>query len=135
MSPRIDFDHEFQYRYFGNAFLPALEVTLIGPTDEDDLLAIIDTGATYCLFNGVRASAIGLQLGDGRPEQLAGLAGGLMARIHPVTLEIAGPRFECEVAFSEQEIERELLGRYNLFRQVRFGFREGMSMAYFHPVR
>jgi len=58
-----------------------------------------------------------------------------MARIHPVTLEIAGHRFECEVAFSEQDIERELLGRHTLFRQVRFGFREGISMAYFHPVR
>ena len=135
MSPRIDFDHEFQYRYFGNAFLPAREVTLIGPADEDDLLAIVDTGATYCLFNGVRAAAIGLQLDVGRPQQLAGLAGGLMARIHPVTLEIAGHRFECEVAFSEQDIERELLGRHTLFPQVRFGFREGMSMAYFHPVR
>ena len=34
-----------------------------------------------------------------------------------------------------QEIDRELLGRHTLFRQVRFGFREGMSMAYFHPIR
>lgn len=135
MSPRIDFDHEFQYRYFGNLFLPALEVTLVGPADEDDLLAIVDTGATYCLFNGVRAAAIGLELGAGRLEQLAGLAGGLMARIHAVTLEIADHRFDCEVAFSEQEIDRELLGRHTLFRQVRFGFREGMSTAYFHPVR
>lgn len=135
MSPRIDFEHEFQYRYFGNLFLPALEVTLIGPVDEDELLAIVDTGATFCLFNGVRAAAIGLELSAGRLENLAGLAGGLLARIHAVTLEIAGYRFDCEVAFSEQEIERELLGRQTLFNQVRFGFREGMSLAYFHPAR
>src|SRR5215472_12325986 len=108
---------------------------LVGPTDEDDLLAIIDTGATYCLFNGVRAAVIGLELAAGRLEQLSGLAGGLMARIHPVTIVIAGHRFACEAAFSEQEIERELLGRHTLFRQVRFGFREGISLAYFHPVR
>jgi predicted aspartyl protease len=135
MSPRIDFNYEFQYRHFGDLFLPAVEVTLVGPTDQDDLLAIIDTGATYCLFNGVRAAAIGLELGAGRLEQLCGLAGGLMARIHPVTIEIARHGFQCEAAFSEQEIERELLGRHTLFGQVRFGFREGMSMAYFHPVR
>lgn len=135
MSPRIEFEYEFQYRHFGDLFLPAIEVTLVGPADEDELVAIVDTGATYCLFNGVRAGAIGLDLGAGRLEQLSGLAGGLMARIHLVALEIAGHRFNCEVAFSEQPIQRELLGRHNLFPQVRFGFREGMSTIYFHPIR
>jgi hypothetical protein len=30
----------------------ALDVTLVVPGGEDDLIAIIDTGAKYCLFNG-----------------------------------------------------------------------------------
>src|SRR5258708_2071070 len=136
MSPRVTFDHEFQYREippFG--YLPVLDVTLIGPTEEEDLLAIVDTGAKYCLFNGLRANAIGLNLGEGRLETLSGLAGSLQARIHAVTLEILGSRFECEVAFSEQQIHRELLGRHTLFTQTRFGFREGMTLGYFHPER
>jgi predicted aspartyl protease len=134
MSPRINFTHEFQYRElepFG--YLPVLDITLIGPEDEDDLLAIVDTGARYCLFDGRRATAIGLDLLDGRAENLSGLAGNLLARIHTVTLEILGVRFKCEVAFSEQEIRRELLGRHTLFNRVRFGFREGMNVGYFHP--
>ncbi len=136
MSPRVDFDHEFQYRDFGqDTYFPALEVTLIGPENEEDLIAIVDTGAKYCLFNGLRAASIGLDLGAGRMEVLSGLAGQLNARIHQVDLEILGTRFRCEVAFSEQDIPRELLGRHTLFSQVRFGFREGISTGYFHPAR
>jgi predicted aspartyl protease len=136
MSPRVDFDHEFQYRDFGqNSFFPALDVTLIGPKGEEDLLAIIDTGAKYCLFSGLRAEPIGLDLTAGRREILSGLAGQLVAWIHQVQLEILGTRFVCDVAFSEQHIPRELLGRHTLFTQVRIGFREGISAGYFHPAR
>ena len=136
MSPQVDFDHEFQYRDFGQDLLfPALDVTLFGPTGEEDLFAIIDTGAKYCLFSGLRTAPIGLDLMSGRREILSGLAGQLIAWIHQVDLEILGSRFRCEVAFSEQEIPRELLGRHTLFTQVRLGFREGVSIGYFHPAR
>ncbi len=106
---------------------------LIGPSSADDLLAIIDTGATYSLFDGKRARSIGLNLMAGKSIQLAGLSGTLPARLHLVTLEVLGARLECEVAFSEWGIRRELLGRHDLFSRVRFGFREGMSLGYFHP--
>ena len=137
MSPRIDFSHEFQYRELGqDLFFPALDVTLIGPNDaEEDLIAIIDTGAKYCLFNGLRAASIGLDLTAGRREVLNSLTGQLIAWVHTVSLEILGARFQCEVAFSEQQIPRELLGRHTLFTQVRFGFREGISTGYFHPAQ
>jgi predicted aspartyl protease len=136
MSPRIDFEHVFQYRELGpNLFFPAVDVTLIGPNGEEDLLAIIDTGAQYCLFSGLRAHSIGLDLTTGRRERLSGLAGQLLARVHEVELEILGTRFRCEVAFSEQHIPRELLGRHTLFNQIRVGFREGISAGYFHPAR
>ena len=136
MSPRIDFDHEFQYRELGvDSSFPATDVTLIGPNgEEEDLIAIIDTGAKYCLFSGRRAAPIGLDLMAGRREVLSGLAGQLTAWIHPVELEIFGTRFHCEVGFSEQDIPRELLGRHSLFDQIRLAFREKMLTGYFHPA-
>lgn len=136
MSPNIHYRHEFQYReLLEGSYFPAMEVTLIGPVGQEDLIAIIDTGATYCLFDGQRAATLGIDLGDGRLEYLSGLAGQLPTRIHAVELEIFEHRFHCEVAFSEQPIRRELLGRRTLFSQVRFGFREGMTTGYFHPSR
>lgn len=139
MSPPFTllFDHEFQYRPISGLdsglWFPALSVGLIGPSGGEDLLAIIDTGATYSLFDGRRARSIGLELTAGKSLQLTGLSGSLPARMHSVILEILGSRFHCEVAFSEQEIRRELLGRHDLFSRVRFAFREGISLGYFHP--
>ncbi len=93
----------------------------------------LDTGATYSLFDGKRVRSIGLDLTTGKSIQLTALSGSMPARLHPVTLEILGSRIKCEVAFSEREVRRELLGRHDLFPRVRFGFREGVSVGYFHP--
>jgi len=133
----LQFDSEFQYREVPgldpSLVFPAVVVGIVGPTGAEDLLAIIDTGATYSLFNGRRARSIGLDLMAGKPIRLGGLSGSLSARLHRVTLEILGANIDCEVAFSESEIQRELLGRHGLFPKVRFGFREGFSVGYFHP--
>jgi hypothetical protein len=133
----IPFDNDFQYRSVPGLnpalVFPALPVGLIGPSGAEDLLAIIDTGAAYSLFSGKRAKSIGLDLMAGKQILLTGLSGSLTARLHRVTLEILGSRIDCEVAFSEAEIKRELLGRHELFSRVRFGFREGFSLGYFHP--
>src|SRR5882762_500762 len=125
------FDNEFQYRPVPGldptVLFPALPVGIVGPKGAEDLLAIVDTGATYSLINGKRARSIGLDLMAGRPITLTGLSGSLLARLHRVTLEILGSKIDCEIAFSESEIRRELLGRHELFSRVRFGFREGIS--------
>jgi len=133
----LQFDNEFQYREVPgldpSLVFPAVVVGVVGPTGAEDLLAIIDTGATYSLFNGRRARSIGLDLLAGKPIRLGGLSGSLSARLHRITLEILGAKIDCEVAVSESEIQRELLGRHELFPRVRFGFREGISSGYFHP--
>jgi predicted aspartyl protease len=137
MSPQfqIVYAHEFQYKSLSGlaGVHPAIVVGLIGPSGEDDVVAIIDTGANYCLFDGTRAKSLGLDLSAGKRITLSGLSGRLQARLHRVTLEIESARFDCEVAFSEEPIGRELLGRHDLFDKVRFGFRQGRSSFYFHP--
>src|SRR5437868_2446755 len=88
----VSFDSEFQYRSVPgldpSVLFPALPVGVIGPQGAEDLLAIVDTGATYLLFNGNRAKSIGLDLMRGRLITLTGLSGSMPARIHRVTLEI-----------------------------------------------
>jgi len=132
---QIAFEHEFHYRAIPGlrGVHAAVPVGLIGPAGRDDALALIDTGASYSLFNGRRARAIGLDLAQGRTLKLSGLTGVLQARLLRVALEILGNSFDCEVAFSEQDIHRELLGRNDLFAHIRLGFLEGSSLGYFHP--
>ncbi|PYT72899.1 MAG: hypothetical protein DMG39_08605 [Acidobacteria bacterium] len=95
----VSFDSEFQYRSVPgldpSVLFPALPVGVIGPQGAEDLLAIVDTGATYLLFNGNRAKSIGLDLMRGRLITLTGLSGSMPARIHRVTLEILGSTIDC----------------------------------------
>lgn len=137
MSPfRVSFEHEFQFRSVPGLpqTYPALVVGLIGPGGQDDCLAIFDTGASYSLFDGKRAKSIGLDLTSGTRINLSGLSGDISAWLHRVTLDIEGSKFECEVAFSEAAIGRELLGRSGLFTRIRLALREGQSCFYFHPA-
>lgn len=130
----VSFDHEFHYRELpGLGVRPALAVGIIGPAGQQDTIAIIDSAAEYSLFNGVRARPIGLDLETGRQIRLGSLGGGLDARLFRITLEILGSRFDCEVAFSEQHISRELLGMNELFDRIRLGLCGGSSLGYFHP--
>ena len=133
----VNFDHEFQYRSVpgddSSRIFPAISVGLIGPVGSVDLVPVIDTGATYSLFSGLRARLIGLDLAAGEKINLVSVSGSMPARLHQVTLEIFGSLIPCEVAFSEFPIRRELLGRHDLFSRVRFAFCEGLSVGYFHP--
>ena len=97
------------------------------------MLAIVETGATYSFLNGKRAKSISLDLMSGKSILLGELSGNLNARLHRVTPQILGSSFECEVASGEWDMKRELLGRHELVTRVRFGFREELSLGYFHP--
>ena len=95
----LEFDSEFQYREIPGVdpslVFPAVVVSIVGPTGAEDLLPIVDTGATYSLFNGKRARSIGLDLLAGKPIRLGGLSGSLSARLHRITLEILGAKIDC----------------------------------------
>lgn len=136
MSHTLEFKHVFHYRpfpQFGAEVRPVLPVTLIGPAGSDDTLAIVDSGADYCLFNGERTGELGIALLEGKEITLTGLSGRLEARLHDIDLEIEGDRFRCTVAFSLGRIARELLGRSSFFDQTKIGFQEQESLLYFDP--
>lgn len=73
----LSFEHEFQYRpipgFAPSQVFPAIPIGLIGPKHAVDTIAVIDTGATYSLFSGLRAPAIGLELSAGKRIHLASL--------------------------------------------------------------
>ena len=53
------FDWQLECRLHHNQYFPALPVTLIGPDGSEDIIAIVDTGAQYCLFDGQRTEGLG----------------------------------------------------------------------------
>ena len=97
------------------------------------VLALIDSGSQYCLFNGSRAQGIGIHLLEGRPIGLSSLGGQVHGYLHWVEIEIQGFRFGVEAIFSLNPIRREILGRHTLFEQVTWGLRESQQEIYFSP--
>ena len=135
MNYNIQFEHVIPYRAvpLRTGLFPALFVGLIGPGGQDDSLVILDTGAEYSIFNGSRASALGLNLLAGQRVTVSSLGGSVEGYIHPIVLEIEGSQFQTEVVFSLNRIPRELLGRSSVFRQVTWGLRESRQEMYFSP--
>lgn len=133
----INFEEIFNYRPIPPIWesLPALPVRLITTGGEIDSLAILDSGATYCIFDGRLSDSIGLDLRSGTFKRLSSLGGGfLQGYLHTIDMEINGYRFnDCEVVFSESPINRNLLGRHSFFDKIKVGFAEIHEEVYFSP--
>lgn len=113
---------------------PCLAVSVIGPGGPFDVVAHVDSGSRYVVFDGQIAEAVGLNLGAGEYIGLQAAAGAVVpARFHNVTLEVEGHRFPCRVAFTEMPIPRCLLGRTGFFNLWQTGFRESLSELYLSP--
>jgi len=135
MNGIIEFERVLGYRSIppGQALLPAIPIRLIGPAGRDDVLAVLDTGAEYSIFDGRRATVLGIALTNGKRRRLNTVCGAMDAWLHKITLEIEGSRFRCEVLFSDGYIPRELLGRHTVFDQITIAIREKYHSIYFSP--
>jgi len=127
----------YRENIFENDDSPLVGVRLLNPHDESkaiDTIAIMDSGASYSLFNGIFCQDLGINLTLGRPKNFIGLAGSLKGYIHQVIIEIEGEQFKCDVAFSEQNISRNLVGRFSLFEKIRIGIQGRHRLLFFHPA-
>lgn len=140
--PDVYYQHELSYllpESLENGSFPGLWVEVQQPGFTDESLAVqahIDTGAEFSVFSGFIARGIGLDLLAGDHITLVPTAGqGFAARLHRVRIshDILGS-FELNVAFTLDEIRRNLLGR-DFLNLIQIGFRERQSMMYVtaHP--
>ena len=125
---QVTYTNRLNYRPHpgSGAMAPYVVVTLGGPGGESiDTLALVDSGAAFSLFDGQLAAPLGFELGEGRPVDYSLLSGDrLRAYMHRAYVEVDGLGYWSEVAFSEQQIPRNLLGRADFFLRHRIGFSE-----------
>lgn len=113
---------------------PCLAVLVTGPEGQYDVVAHVDSGSHYVVFDGEIANIIGLNLADGEYKELGPPGGGVVpARLHNVSLEVESYRFRCRAAFTEIRIRRCLLGRTGFFNLWQIGFRERTWELYLSP--
>lgn len=135
----VSYDHDFNYLFSPNQrAYPGLVLRVGTPGTPEQALetdAYLDSGAERSLFDGRIATAIGLDLLNGRRLLYQPTAGQQVeGRLHRVRLSHPDLGiFEIEVGFSTQPITRNLLGR-DFFNLIQVGFRERHLAFYLTPA-
>ena len=130
----VDYGLEFNYRDISNVYAPYVPVTLIGPQDAVDVLALVDSSARGCLIQGEYAAQIGLNLLQGSLETFHGLGGGtVQAYLHNIRIECNGITFQIEAGFSNGPIRFNVLGG-TFLSHVQLGLREHWGKIYINPT-
>jgi hypothetical protein len=96
-TPTEGFPEAFVYQ-------PLLPVTLVNPQNGQKVsyIALVDSGADFCLFHGQIGEAISLDVSSGKTHHFGGVArSGIVAFVHEVDLYVEGLHgVRTRVAFS-----------------------------------
>jgi predicted aspartyl protease len=95
------------------------------------VLAKIDTGATYCLFERWVAEELGLHIEEGLQLPFVTANSRFEAYGHEVSIEVLGIETTSTVYFfADPNIKRNVLGRFGWLDRVRFGPVDYEQMVY-----
>ncbi len=84
--------------------------------------ALVDSGASDCMFPEAVAAAIGIKLESGRKERRNGIGGSQDVWIHPVQLYVGGEIIDINAAFARSLPVAGLLGRIGFFEHFKVTF-------------
>ncbi|MBI3924104.1 MAG: hypothetical protein HY319_01055 [Armatimonadetes bacterium] len=102
----------FRYRDCGYGPAPIIPIQLLMGDHRVGLMAVVDTGATETLLEGVHLRAAGIDIFSGRPRAFQGFLGTrATAYLHRCHVLVGELEVDLEVAFSTQPLLREVLGR------------------------
>ena len=118
--PRLEFSHRRSYAPGVEGISVPVVLRTAGETA--DVLALVDTGASNCLFERENAELLNLEIETGEPKTFWTPTGRVETFGHIVELDVLGLRFESLVYFfADEHINKNLLGRTGWLDRVRFG--------------
>lgn len=108
--------------------IPYINVRIFNEDKYLDVLALIDSGAEYCLFDGEIGEIIGLENIE-NDDKIDVLGIGQITKpfyLHDIEIEIGGHKFPCQGGFSYNYKGPPLLGQYGFFSlfKVIFNFQK-----------
>ena len=107
---------------------PVVPIQLIKGQDKIKCLAIIDSGADYCVFHASLGEVIGLTIESGKLDHFSGVPGQqqLAAYFHDIEIEVGGYKFDCWAGFSRdiEALPYGILGQLGFFSlfDIRFDY-------------
>lgn len=130
----VNYTHEYQYTPLSGFTYPALALT-IRHAQSLDILGILDTGATFSLFSGDVALAIGItNINQGESRELRGANDSHFSAFgHDVELIIENNIIREMVYFPEHRLSHNLLGR-TFLSNLQVGFRENEQQFYINYI-
>lgn len=104
---------------------PVIPITLQYKGRKKDFLALIDSGASTCVFRKEVAESLNIMIEKGKLTYLGGVGGHIKGYIHEIQVEVAGKQFLSPIVFShEYFVSFNLLGRDSFFKNFTITFQE-----------
>jgi hypothetical protein len=119
MPQSLNFDASHRYASADGIEVPT---ELCIGTQRVELIARLDTGAAFCIFERRYAEELGLDVESGRPQRFRTMTGSFMAYEHEVTLRTLGIEFSSAVFFAQDPaFNRNFVGRSGWLDRLRIG--------------
>jgi hypothetical protein len=116
----ISLEFAVTHRYGSAPVGIEVPVTLRYGNQSVDLIAKVDTGAAYCIFDRRYAEMLGLNVESGRFQIFQTVTGSFPAYEHEVTLQMPGIEFSARVFFAQDSaFARNFLGRTGWLDRLR----------------
>lgn len=121
---------KFPYRKYiskASAEYPLVKLLLINPKTQQvfsEYVALVDSGASSCVFHGIIGEQIGVDVRSGDKKPFKGVVDKSGAQfIHPITLVLGGHSISLEAGFSyDLTMPFGLLGQDGFFNRFRICF-------------
>ncbi|MHB8105570.1 MAG: pepsin/retropepsin-like aspartic protease family protein [Dehalococcoidales bacterium] len=99
---------------------PVIPIQLISGVEKVGYLALIDSGADFCVFHASIGETIGVDIESGKKQGFSGVSNQsqqLTAYFHTIQIEVGGYKYDCWAGFS-RDIEGQpygILGQQGFF--------------------
>ncbi len=91
---------KFRYAEFGDNLRPVIPIKVKHGERSVSYNVLVDSGADSCIFDAAIAPLLGIDVEDGVPALVGGIAGQTATYfIHPVTIEVGGWPYDIQAGF------------------------------------
>ena len=134
MPEIIEFDILHEYSLYDTGI--TVDLILQNGNLKVDVVAKIDTGSTYCIFERHHGEGLDLDIEIGTPIEIGTATGSFRAYGHELTMTALGIETVSTVYFAESDyFDRNVLGRIGWLDRVKLGLIEQEGKLFLSEYR
>lgn len=120
----------FPYQKINGRYFPTIFVTVIHKTRRVGIFALIDSGASTCVFTPNVSKSLSIKPELGESFDIQGVGGEVAGYLHELWIEVAGKKFKTPVVLTKDTIAPiNLLGRSSFFENFKITFNEKRKLV------